>query len=214
MPNKPNTPESRPAIEPAKPETEQIAPWRTLPEIQQEVAEVASDMIVNGGDQEDVGLLITAVLRHKWRRYMSRRPKSLDDTEKEVDEAALNYAARGKQDRYKKLARYWPDEQPTTTTTPDKPKATTVVEMVRDNFRKKAREAFEDFMANSGVPEEVHLLGEILELAAQGNPLIEAISIELQDAHTYVHVPDKHVARVRDFLKFLEDDCCPSTRVS
>jgi hypothetical protein len=56
----------KPAAAERKPPIER--PHKNLTQTQEEVANLASDILLNGGEREDVNLLLTALLRHRVRR--------------------------------------------------------------------------------------------------------------------------------------------------
>jgi hypothetical protein len=48
-------------------------PHKYLIRIQEEVADLASDILLNGGAQEDVDSILTALLRHRYKRLSFAR---------------------------------------------------------------------------------------------------------------------------------------------
>lgn len=175
-------------------------PWRgALTRDQTELAELAGDIILNGGDTDDVMLVLAGLLRHQYRRkvnvYYENSPSE--------DQGAIRYANTWRDGEFKKLARYWPEELPS----PEDPKPTVIADMIRVNYRARLRGEFEEFMAKQSGLEDVFVLTDILNTYnCMHAELGEAFELALERAQAYVKVPPKHFKRVEKFIDLLEND--------
>jgi thymidylate synthase ThyX len=119
-------------------------PHKDLTEIQEEIASLASDILLNGGAREDVDLMLTALLRHRVRRTSGGRHFQAEDPAK-ADQGA-NWSAQHLAERfYQGLAKHWPEKRPASADTPQKPAPTTVADLMRTNVRAHLIENFEEF---------------------------------------------------------------------
>src|SRR3954451_22498969 len=127
----------------ATPERKAERPYKNLSQVQEELADLASDILLNGGAREDVDMLLTALLRHE------RESKSHGRIGTAVGrEEANKYAKRFSERYYLNLAKSWPKEESPEPGVhygqrPERP----VTEMVRANIREKFMDEVEEFLA-------------------------------------------------------------------
>jgi hypothetical protein len=180
-------------------------PHKTLTKTQEEIADLASDLILNGGAHEDVDLMLTALLRHEYRRF-SFGGRSTFRTPTQNDQLAHEHAARWLHDRYRHLSAHWPAAKPEAKDAQNAPAPKTVAEMVRANVRGSLQNAFDEFMTDGHGIEPAWLLNEILEDANNEGDLALAIHYALDQSQIYVRVPVKHHERIQEFVEFLEEE--------
>src|SRR5579884_2723715 len=142
-------------------------PHRDLTETEEEVADLASQMILYGGAREDVELLLTAVGRHRWRRFTFNRASR----EADIDKSGEAYVIETVADWFQRLSSRWRNKlQPRTS--PENPNfSRTVTEMVRADIRRLVRRQLEDLLSNESGIETAWALNEILEWVNSGEDL-------------------------------------------
>lgn len=178
------------------PATNRIRPPK-LPEIQEQIAELASDLIMNGGDRRSVDKLLEAVIRHSTLRRFSTFK---DQTCRE--ELAEQHAAEWRAGWYRRLARHWPENSPAI----QKAKTVTITDLLASNVRLDVESSFQSFIRNVEGFTDLFLLRDILRDVDSGNgELGEAFAHQLAQCHTYVKVSWKYADRVREFARLLED---------
>ena len=178
-------------------------PHKNLSQSQEEIADICSDIVLNGGAREDVSTLLTILARHSYMHRSFARGRSRVDHE-ELAASAERYAARMNQEWYVDLAKHWSAQREETKDEPAQLGQRPVTEMVRANIRESLREAFDEFLADSDGIEPAWLLHEIIDVANGEKDLAIGIRYALRDSSIYVRVPAKLKARVEDFVKFLE----------
>ena len=193
---KPATAEHKTAVE---------RPHKDLTQTQEEVADLASDILLNGGAREDVDLLLTALLRHRVRRMSPGRHFAATDPAKADRDAnwSANYLA---EKFYRSLAQHWPERKDEPTNMQESPAPKTVAEMMRTNIRVSAREQFEEFITDSEGLEAVWLINEVLRFHNCGADIVEEFCDVMETAGMYVRVPWKHKARIEEFVNFLQKE--------
>lgn len=190
--------------QPQKPAPERPErPHKTLTRTQEEMADLASDLLLNGGAYDDVNLLLTALLRHQYRRYSFGGRSEYNSPEKQ-EQGAAQHAERRRPQHYMSLFTCWPKEAPIADGKPVLPK--TVTEMVRANIRGSLEDAFDAFMTDSEGIEPCWLLNEILQDANNEGDLAKGIHYALDQSTVYVRVPLKHHERIEEFVEFLEKE--------
>jgi len=190
---KPATAERKTAVE---------RPHKDLTEIQEQVADLASDILLNGGAREDVDPLLTALLRHRMRRMsFNRGPDAIgaDESNRSAHESAALLADKF----YQHLAKHWPEKKDRSEHRPPKPVPNSVAEMMRANVRQSLREEFDAFLTDEAGIEPVWLLNQVLHLTNCGDDLAEHFCGVMDVAGIYVRVPWEHKARVEEFVAFL-----------
>lgn len=178
-------------------------PHRDLPFVQEELADLCSQIILYGGSRQDLDLILTALGRHKYMNYSCSRkatgPK-LVEAYKEANEHANFLRERW----YRALCQHWPEPKDATeseeSSSPERP----VVEMVRADIRNSLRARIEELLRDDHGIETVWLLNEIVADINAGYEPGQAVWSALDRADIYVRVPYKHKKRVQDFVKFLE----------
>lgn len=170
-------------------------PHKTLTSTQERVADLASRMILHGGDPEDIRILLIALARYE------SRIRCFNREEKELRERAMVTAARWQAN----LQQSWPKSNNQIAVSPEL-EATTVAEMVRADIRTRVRRHFEEFVSEKPGIEPIWLLNEILEITNSGEDMAKAIFYSLDDAGIYVRVPSQHEARVREFIALLDPE--------
>jgi hypothetical protein len=187
----------------AEPKTAVERPHKDLTEVQEQVADLASDILLNGGAREDVDLLLKALLRHRIRRMsFNRGPWAIDAAES--DRSANGSAILLADKVYQHLAKYWPEKKDGSEHRPTKPVPNTVAEMMRANVRQSLREEFDEFLTDEAGIEPVWLFNQVLHLTNCGNDLVEHFCRIMDTAGIYVRVPWEHKERVKEFVAFLE----------
>lgn len=177
-------------------------PHKDLTEVQEQVADLASDILLNGGAREDVDLLLTALLCHRVRRMSPGRHFAATDPAKADRDAnwSANYLA---EKFYRGLAQHWPERKDEPTNIQESPAPKTVAEMMRTNIRVSAREQFEEFITDSEGLEAVWLINEVLKFRNCGADIVEEFCDVMDRAEIYVRVPRKHKERIEEFVAFL-----------
>ncbi|MGA8029385.1 MAG: hypothetical protein WB992_19765 [Bryobacteraceae bacterium] len=182
-------------------------PHKGLTQIQEELCYLASDILLNGGAQKDVSLMLTALLRHDWRRRSYTRPTEAGANAAVVDHGAQEYAARLVDDHHRRLASGWPAPKSKSKDGQDNPKLRTVTEMVRADILASLRQQFEDFLDDADGIEKVWLLNEVLEDVNSGIDLPEAFYYAVRSIdELYVRVPWEHKKRIEEFVGLLEKE--------
>lgn len=208
---KPNT--TRVSKSTEMPAKSKEAPKRALTTTQTAFLDLAGDLIVNGGDPEDLQMLVSAVLKHEEMHFQRMRDPRHRDSSSPRDEArrkaAAEHVERNGVKRAAELIAKWPEPA---VPREDRP-ATTATEMAREDIRHLLREHFEQFLVR-GTPEEQRLLCGVFGYWETSNigpferetycPLVENFMMELGSSDTFVRVSEKHVERVREFVALLE----------
>jgi hypothetical protein len=172
-------------------------PQRDLTPTQEEMADLASDLIMNGGSRQDLDPFVRVLLRHQFRKFICAQ----DTSEATVNE----YANRWFEQHSVRLVKQWSD--PIKRPTADDTKPKTVAELARANVRHELRDHFEDFFADArdGV-EPLWMLNEILTYCTDtGYDLVKAFTAALDLDDTYVRVPWSQADKVRAFVKLIEE---------
>lgn len=173
-----------------------LKPPRTLTDFQEHVCNCCADLVLNGGDEDDVSNLLRAVIGHslhlRWPGY---------DT--------CHRSAEDVPDWRKRLARYWPKK-----IEPDHELPKTVTEMLRANLRGALGDKFTSFLARARM-HEIYLLNDVLgNFESEGSDpldknaesmLARAFLQELRTDYSYLKVPDDHVEAVEEFLKHIDE---------
>jgi hypothetical protein len=188
---------------PSAPEGVNDRPHRELTRMQEEVADLASEMILNGGNREDVIPFLAALYRRRERNRGSWK------TPEQWEKDAQSRGFKNAEDAYQSLMRHWPEpvgkpskEEASTTR---EPKLTTVREMVQADLRARLREQVESFLSKSEGFEPVWLLSEILsDHESTYSDLAEAISANVDKYDTYVRVYWRNADKVREFIKLID----------
>ncbi len=198
MPNKSTakspTPKTLPPEPRAKPETFK----RELTDFQLLVCDLAGDIILNGGHQDDVHNLIFAAMGHSYRLRFGMSKGSPDE-----------YLGNLHQDWIQKISRHWPEERPE----PKEEKPKTVSEMVRTHLRDGLRSNFEWFLGSARM-HELYLLWAVLqnfegvthgpESERAESVLALAFAYEIDSDSTYVKVSRDRVKLVEQYVGLLE----------
>lgn len=196
-----------PTPKPIKARPEKTAPGkpvlarasRELTELQEQVCDLAGDLIVNGGHEDDVDELLFAVMAHFWRRRFPDYPRSQEEREKN----AVDFAEKHRASWLKRLARHWPEEP---TPRAVEPLPQTVSEMVRANDRGVLKERFEDFMREVEGLADIHLLSDVLnDWSGGNNQLPEAFAYQIGRSDTYVKVPQAYLEQVQKLVQVLTE---------
>jgi len=183
-------------------------PHKNLTQTQEWVADIASDILLNGGAREDLELVLGALARHHYRNQsFTRGPLEHGSlSAAQLDANATAYATRLREDWYRDLAKHWP-ERKTETEDPERGAAARpVTEMVRANIRASAQAKFEEFLTDATGIEPVWLLNEVLDNFNSGRDIGEAIWDAMDRAEIYVRVPYEHKERIEEFVAFLQKE--------
>ncbi|MGI8745979.1 MAG: hypothetical protein ACR2NN_26045 [Bryobacteraceae bacterium] len=175
----------------------QSVPGRELTETQQTACDLAADLIINGGDEDDVHQLLWGILGHNFRRRFPGWPSDPAERDKKAEDHILALKGRW----YAKLAKQWSEP----IARRKRPIPNTVGEMARDNARRRLERVFYEDYVGGAPTEDVYLLQEILEDAyGSGKSLPDAFAYKIGADHTWVKVPDEHVKRVEQFIELVK----------
>jgi hypothetical protein len=160
-------------------------------------------MLMNGGTQTDVELLLRSLQQHEHRRFLSQfgKRKTGAQIEQDVEEFSENHHDTA----YRDLAKSWPDAKaPMAEADPGKK----VVDLVRCNIRSELRDSFEEFMADLNGVESAWLLNDILQNVNSGGEYADLafsfdVAIDRSD-ETYIRVPWNFRKKVREFIALLD----------
>jgi hypothetical protein len=181
--------------EPTKPEAKPVS----LTETQLKIANLAADLIMRGGHEDDIRSLIFAVLRHQRRMAFGVR-EAINSGEDwmQRDAAALTLS----------LSKHWPEGKPES----DAPMPDTVSQEARERLRERLDDHLDAFKAKAKM-HELHLLVDAfemfdthsdLDIAEDECPLLESIMWGLVRNDQYVHVRKEHVDLVKNFVEVPE----------
>jgi hypothetical protein len=188
---------------PTKPRAER--PHKGLNPLQEELAGLVADMLLNGGVRGDVDLLLTAIDSHQCRKFLSNIDK--DASPAKIDESVQKRLANGSvvEDWYRRLAKGWPDGKRAAPASEAKDRLNSVAEIVRANILQRLTEQFEEFLAKTDGVENMWLLNEVLEYAnSVGHDIARAFASSVDGDDTYVRVPWGLAKQVKEFVALLE----------
>src|SRR6185312_2721252 len=197
----------------AQPEAaaKQKRPEIELTPIQQHVADLTSDLIMNGGHPADVDRLLIAAIAHDQERQFPDFPQDPQKRRQEAEGVARERLA----DWRLRLSRAWREPS----VAPERPLPPTVAEMAREGAREALEDHCYDFLRAAPM-EQIYLLRDVLdywESSRRGPddesiecPLAEGFMYVLASRDTFVRVPRKHLSRVRTFVDMLEDKDGPA----
>lgn len=176
-------------------------PHKHLSATQEELADLASQMILDGGAQEDIELLLTALARHQYRNYsFNHLDGGLPDFARRCKERVPLVLARWNADLRQDWARKEVEHESASVSTA---KYKTITDMVRADIRRSIRSEFEQFLSDREV-EPIWALNEILEYVNAGEDLGTAIYYVMDRADIYIRVPDVYAKQVREYVELLE----------
>lgn len=181
--------QSKPAVE---------RPHKGLTAIQEELADLASQIILYGGLRQDVELFLTALIRHQYRHrsfVLAEHAEIVAIRQQDI----VRWVASA----YAELRKDWPATRGAPATV-EQPVASTVAELVRANVRDSLRDQFERFLTDENGIESAWLLNEILQYVESGDDLTKAIYHAMDRAHIYIRVPNIYAKQVREYLELLE----------
>jgi hypothetical protein len=177
-------------------------PHKNLTRIQEEVAELCSDLILSGGSRDDVLPFLAAAYRHKYRRF------SHADGAIALNDDAIAYGNTYVEDAYQHLVRRWPEPSEKPADDDDNSKRTTVKEIAQADLRSQLRKRFEKFLCDTEGLEAIWLWNEIL-IQYDGDAEIDfatAISKVVDNYDDYVRVHWEKADKVRKFAALLGDE--------
>jgi hypothetical protein len=181
-------------------------PHEGLTETQEQLAELATDMLLRGGARSDIDLLLGGLARHRRRRLLScLRKGSGQQSEKELDEEV----ARGEGDIdgwYRQLAKEWPTER-----RPERPEKafeglSVAARIAVADVRGQLADQFDQylFITMKGI-ESAYLLNEIMEYVNScGFEVPEAFAAVIDHDSGYVRVPADLKEQVVKFIALLQ----------
>jgi hypothetical protein len=172
-------------------------PQRDLTPTQEEMADLASDLIMNGGSRQDLDPFVRVLLRHQSRKVFHG--------EKDLEATVNGYANQWFEEHSLRLVKQWPD--PIKRPTADDTKPKTVAELAKANVRRELRDHFEDFFADAGDGvESLWMLNEILTYCTDtGYDLVKAFAVVIAEDDTYIRVPWSQADKVRAFTKLIAE---------
>ncbi len=199
MPARKNTVSRRPAAPKPEVTTTQAAEGE-LTDFQQLVCNLAADLIINGGEEQDLEKFLEGIFGHMMHPQFRGDEWWKDRYE---DEKLPEWKQR--------LMRYWP-EAASPRTVENAPK--TVSDMARENLRDRLRSRCREFRHKARM-HELYLLDSVLDTfeATTGgadNPdaesiLATAFIYELDSDHAYVKVQRDHLKMVEQYVKLLNE---------
>ena len=201
------------ATEPARPKSAQKQPipaeaptHSPLTPFQEQVCDLAGDLILHGGHQDDIADFLAACMSHEWRRR-GFDPDNPEKQQRDVDGYVSRWLARW----VRKLSRNWQDD-PTPGSEPaavEPEIEQSVSERIRSTVRDEIKERFETFLGDAN-PEDMRLLRDIFMSAEsfRGDnddvPLALAFSYEIGRHTEYIRVSYKQEKLVRQYIELLE----------
>ena len=176
-----------------------------LTPIQQHVADLASDLVMNGGHPADVDRLLIASIAHDQERQFPDYPQDPQKRRQEAEAVARERLA----DWRLRLSRAWREPS----AAPERPLPSTVSEMARESARETLENHCYDFLRTASM-EQIYLLRDVMnywESSRRGpdddsieSPLAEGFLFVLGSRDTFVRIPQKHLEHVRSFVAMLE----------
>ena len=159
--------------------------------LQEELASLLGDLILNGGHRQDVRSMFYAAFSHYWRRRFTEG--STPD----------KYVENNEEKWARKLAAAWP--------TKDKiewpPIASgTVTDYIRANYRGSLDGRIERFLEEA-TAEEIRFLDAV---AATEIQLANSFEAEIDREITWVRIPRKHQHKVIVFIELLAEEPTPA----
>lgn len=178
-------------------------PHKGLTEEQETIAELASDMIMNGGAKEDVDLFLRAVGRHRYRLLLA----SFSQTGKPIAEADINSDAEHSAKQWcGALANQWQHKKPAKRLSATASTSNSVAEIARTDIRGHLKGLFNEFVIGIDSFESAYLLKEILEYTVDGGyDMAQAFARVMDGDQTYVRIPGDIEDEVRNFIKMLRN---------
>jgi hypothetical protein len=180
-------------------------PHKDLTRTQEEIADIASNILLYGGAQQDVDLILTALARHQYMHLSFAKHAKGDDLA-ELYQKANEYAKIYRERWYRALCQHWPEKKDERDNKPASLSERPVTEMVRANIRESLRDRVERLLTDNNGIEAIWLLAEIVNDINNGHEPGEAIWFALDRADMYVRVPRKHKKRIEEFVAFLEKE--------
>jgi len=182
------------------------APKRELTDLQSMICDLASDLIIRGGQPEDVDQILLTVSRHASRRMFP----TIDHDTITNDEAGMRGNIAGWR---KRLARLWPKAEDATLEielTIEK----TLSEQMRMDLRSQLASHFNEFVWRARW-HELHLMRDVLNEFAtismgptndEAECILAAAFMNQigQGETTYVKVPKEHIKLVEEYAKLLD----------
>lgn len=174
---------------------------RILTEVQETIAELAGDMIVNGCHQYALSALVYAVLAHQWGRLNEERDWCEDDI--------LRYMKGFEENWSCDLTRAWPPIKEHR----EDPLPTQVQERFRASIRAELAELSDSF-AKTAQMEDVFLAVEVLRSWENHTTgprphtschLADAFARQIEARAAYIRVPNDIEPQVRDYLRLLSE---------
>jgi hypothetical protein len=180
-------------------------PHRNLTRIQEEVADIASDILLYGGSRQDLDLILTALARHNYMHMSFARHQS-GPKPVELYKSANEYANARREEWYRHLCQHWPETKAEAEDQQKNTEPRPVTEMVRANIRESLRDAIDEILTDTDGIETIWLLNEIVSDIKTGIDPGEAIYYAMDTAEIYVRVPRAHQKRIEEFVAFLEKE--------
>jgi hypothetical protein len=174
---------------------------RKLTDLQSIICDLAGDLIIRGGQPEDVDQLLTAVSRHSSRRmFPTIEPSDPNRVPESV--ASLREC----------LAKLWPQVDDATLEPPDSI-GKTLSEQMRADLRSQLAYKFNEFVWNARW-HELHLMDDVLNefVSCSAGPINDDAECFLarafmnqigQGETTYVKVPEKHIKLIEEYVALL-----------
>lgn len=174
----------------------------SLTPIQEQLAHLAGDMILNPAHGADVDRLLRGAMGHYWRS------RSADVTSNEAEQGVKAFIQNHLEDWRLSLIQSWPAPQPDGS----KAEPTNISELIRQNFRGELTDHFTYFLGNA-TPEEIRFLNGVLNdwlsgaghsLSAPQLEIANSFEREIGRGVRWVRVPSRALRdKVVGFLSLL-----------
>jgi hypothetical protein len=191
---------------PAAPRPASAKPHRELTKTQAEIADLASRLIIEGGNREDVMPFLAALYRHQYRNMSFYG--SAHHTPEQWEDATQAMGNRDAGQAFNHLMRLWPepDSGHSKGENEDGPKPTTVKEIAQADITRRLRDSFEQLLTDQNGLEGKWLLNEVLEYHdSVKSDLLEAFTYCIDADQTYIQVPWSQADKVRAFVKLIDE---------
>lgn len=179
---------------------------RPLTNIQELLVDQLGNIILQGGKQDEVELLIQAALLHQWRLRLSAVEIL---TEEKITVEAYEHASSWAQDWTRQLIQSW--QQSAASSDPDATPDRNITELLREDVRGRLESRFEEFLA-AAIPEEIRFLESVLaDWDSSSLHSIDELQLEIANSFEreigrnvrYVRVPWKLRDKVISFVELL-----------
>lgn len=183
-----------------KPAAKPTADAPPLAAIQEHLAHLVGDMILNAAHGADVDRLLRGAMGHYWRL------QSADLAPNEAEQGVKAFIQKHLDDWRLSLVQSWPAPQPDGS----EAEPTNISELIRQNFRGELKDHFAYFLSNAP-PEEIRFLNGVLndwlsEAGSLNSPQLEianSFEREIGRGVRWVRVPRDLRDKVVEFISLM-----------